>query len=108
MTKTSTRYVRIAELEIDPAHLDAFSAAIAEQIETAVRVEPGVLALHAVCEKENPARVRVFEIYVDEDAYKIHLQAPHFLKFRAVTESMVRSRKLIDAIPLALAAKATS
>jgi quinol monooxygenase YgiN len=105
MNATSTQYVRIAELQIDPAQLKSFAAAITEEIEAAVRVEPGVLALYAVSEKHDPARVRVFEIYADEDAYKTHLETPHFLKFRAVTGNMVLSRKLIDAVPISLAAK---
>jgi quinol monooxygenase YgiN len=99
-------YIRIAELEIDPAQLGSFNAAIKESIETAVRIEPGVLALYAVSETDNPARVRVFEIYTDADAYKTHLETPHFRKFRATTENMVKSRKLIDAAPIALSAKA--
>jgi quinol monooxygenase YgiN len=100
------QYVRIAELEIDPAQLEGFKSAIKEGIETAVRVEPGVLALYAVSEKDDPARVRVFEIYTDAEAYKTHLETPHFRKFRATTEKMVRSRKLIDAIPIVLGVKA--
>jgi quinol monooxygenase YgiN len=98
--------IRIAELEIDPAQLEGFNAAIKESIETAVRIEPGVLALYAVSETDNPARVRVFEIYTDADAYKTHLETPHFRKFRATTENMVKSRELIDAAPIALSAKA--
>jgi quinol monooxygenase YgiN len=99
-------YIRIAELEIDPAQLESFNAAIKESIETAVRIEPGVLALYAVSETDNPARVRVFEIYTDADAYKTHLETPHFRKFRATTENMVKSRELIDAALIALSAKA--
>ena len=99
-------YIRIAELEIDPAQLESFNAAIKESIETAVRIEPGVLALYAVSETDNPARVRVFEIYTDADAYKTHLETPHFRKFRATTENLVKSRELIDAAPIALSAKA--
>jgi quinol monooxygenase YgiN len=98
-------YVRIAELEIDPAHLESFKAAIKESAETSVRVEPGVLVLYAVAEKENPARFRVFEIYADADAYRTHLETPHFRKFRATTEMMVTSRKLLDAVPVAMSAK---
>ena len=105
MNASPTRYVRIAELEIDPAQLDAFKSAITEGIEAAVRVEPGVIALHAVSEKDDPARVRVFEIYTDEAAYKTHLETPHFRKFRDTTEKMVRSRRLIDAVPIVLGAK---
>ena len=99
------QYVRIAELEIDPAQLVAFQAAIKESVETSVRVEPGVLVLYAVSEKNDPARIRVFEIYTGEDAYKTHLETPHFKKFRAATETMVKSRKLLDAVPVAMGAK---
>jgi quinol monooxygenase YgiN len=98
-------YVRIAELEVDPAHLESFKAATKEVGETSVRVEPGCLILYAVSEKENPGRVIVFEIYRDEDAYKTHVQTPHFKQFRATTDNMVNSRKLIDAVPISLAAK---
>jgi len=99
-------YVRIAELEIDPAQLDGFKSAIKAGIEAAVRVEPGVLALYAVSDTDNPTRVRVFEIYADADAYKTHLETPHFKKFRVTTETMVKSLTLIDAVPIVLSAKA--
>ena len=103
--ETQNQYVRIAELEIDPAQLENFKAAIRESVETSVRVEPGVLVLYAVAEKENPTRFRVFEIYSDAEAYKTHLETPHFRKFRATTENMVKSRKLLDAVPVAMGAK---
>jgi len=99
-------FVRIAELEIDSAQLERFKAAAAEQIEAAVRVEPGVLALYAVSVKDNPALIRVFEIYVDEAAYRSHLETPHFKRFREETNDIVKSRKLIDTVPIILAAKA--
>ena len=103
--ETQNQYVRIAELEIDPAQLENFKAAIRESVETSVRVEPGVLVLYAVAEKENPTRFRVFEIYTDAEAYKTHLETPHFRKFRATTENMVKSRKLFVAVPVAMGAK---
>src|SRR6187399_2282335 len=40
--------VRIAELEIDAAHLANYKAAVTEEIETSLRVEPGVLAIYSV------------------------------------------------------------
>jgi quinol monooxygenase YgiN len=98
-------YVSIAELEVDPAQLESFKAAAKEVGETSVRVEPGCLVLYAVSEKENPGRVIVFEIYRDGAAYKKHVQTPHFKKFRATTDNMVKSRKLIDTLPISLAVK---
>lgn len=104
--ETQQRYVQTADIEIDPAQLDAYKAAVAEQIETAIRVEPGVLVLYAVSEKDNPARVRVFEIYRDTDAYKSHLETAHFKKYKATTEKMVKSLKLVVTTPIMLGAKA--
>src|SRR4051812_44370609 len=92
--ETQPPYVRIAELEIDPAQMERFKDATKEVGETSVRVEPGCLVLYAVSEKENPARVIVFEIYRDADAYQSHIQAPHFKQFRTATDNMVKSRKL--------------
>ena len=99
------QYVRVAEIEIDPAELDAYKVAVSEEIETSVRVEPGVLALYAIAEKDNPAHIRVFEIYADEDAYRAHLETPHFKKYKAATQDMVKHLSLIDTVPIMLGAK---
>jgi quinol monooxygenase YgiN len=98
-------YAQLAELEIDPAQLEAYKAAVKEHIETAVRVEPGVLVLYAVAHKDVPARITVFEIYKDADAYKAHLEAPHFKKYKATTETMVKSLKLVPVTPVMLGTK---
>jgi quinol monooxygenase YgiN len=98
-------FVLVAELEIDPSQLDAFKAAIKENAETAVRVEPGCLLYNAAFEKENPTRVRLFEIFTNGDAFKAHLETPHFKKYAEVTKDMVKSRKRIDSVPITLNVK---
>lgn len=98
-------YVRVAEIEVDPAQMDSYRAAAKQVIETSVRTEPGVLALYAVAEKDNPARVIVFEMYADPQAYEAHLQTEHFKTYKAATRSMVKSLTLADTIPIALSAK---
>ena len=97
-------YVQEAEIEIDPAQLESYKAAVAEHIETAMRVEPGIIALYAVSENDNPTRVRVFEIYRDQDAYRSHLETAHFKTYKATVEKMVRSLKLIRTTPIAFGA----
>jgi quinol monooxygenase YgiN len=98
-------YVRIAELEIDPARLEAYKAAVREEMEASVRVEPGVLAIYAVAEKESPTRLRFFEMYADEAAYNAHRDSPHFRKYVEATKDMIVSRKLIETDPVQLSAK---
>jgi len=98
-------YVRVAEIEIDPSQVEPYNAAVKEQIEAAVRLEPGVLALYSVADKENPSHVFVFEMYADVDAYKSHLETVHFKKYKTTTQNMVKSLKLRDTVPISLGAK---
>ena len=102
---TKEPYVRVAEIEIDPAQLEAYKAAVKEQIEAAVQLEAGVLALYSVADKDNPAHVFVFEMYADLDAYKAHLETAHFKKYKVTTQDMVKSLTLRDTVPILLGAK---
>jgi quinol monooxygenase YgiN len=100
-----TPVVRIAELEIDPQHLDAYTAAVREEMETSIRMEPGVLAIYAVAEKDAPTRLRFFEMYADEAAYRAHIASPHFRKYVETTKTMITSRRLIETVPVQLSSK---
>jgi quinol monooxygenase YgiN len=99
------KIVRIAELEIDPAELDAYRALLAEEIEASVATEPGVLMLHAVAERERPEQIRILEVYASREAYEAHLQTPHFLKYKAGTAEMVKALRLVDVDPVMMRGK---
>ena len=99
------QYVQVAEIEIDPGQLDAYRSAVQEQIEAAIRKEPGVLVLYAVSDKDRPTHVKVFEIYRDRSAYEAHLGSDHFKKYKTTVEKMVKSLKLIQATPIMLGAQ---
>jgi quinol monooxygenase YgiN len=98
--------VRIAELEIDPTQLERYKVAVKEEMDTSVRMEPGVLAIYCVAIKENPASLRFLEIYANEEAYRQHLDSPHFRKYVVTTRAMIKARKLIETVPVQLSAKA--
>ncbi len=76
----SKQMVRLAKLVIDSAQLKSYNAFLREEIETSVKVEPGVLTLYAVAEKNKPNRITILEIYANAEAYKKHIQTSHFLK----------------------------
>lgn len=92
--------VRLAKLVIDPGHLEQYKAILKEEIEASVRIEPGVLTLYAVSEKENPTHFTILEIYADSAAYRAHLQTPHFISYKTRTKGMVRSLELVETTPL--------
>ena len=92
--------VRLAKLVIDSAQLENYNAFLKEEIETSVKVEPGVLTLYAVAEKNNPTHITILEIYANVDAYKKHIQTPHFIKYKNGTKDMVKSLELVETTPL--------
>ena len=89
--------IRIAELEIDPAHVDAYWAALADEIQSTSRHEPHVHMLYALSIKDDPTQVRIVEVYAGLAAYEAHSRSAHFLKYKAATEGIVRSLRLVDA-----------
>jgi quinol monooxygenase YgiN len=101
----TNQVVRMAKLQIDPAQLGKYTAALKEEIETSVRLEAGVLGLYAVSDKADATHISILEIYADDAAYKAHLETPHFMKYKMETKAMVQSLELVETVPLVLAAK---
>lgn len=55
--------IRIAELTIEPEHLESYRAILKEESEASIRLEPGVLCIYPMYEKDNPTRIKLLEIY---------------------------------------------
>ena len=94
--QTDKRMIRIAQIEVDPTQLEKYNAALKEQMQTAVRLEPGVLTYYAVADKKDPSRITILEIYADSAAYLKHIATPHFKKYKTTVEHMVKKLELAD------------
>lgn len=88
--------VRISEIEIIPEFLEEYKSILKEESAASVKIEPGVIALFAMYQKENHVQVRIVEIYANKEAYQSHLKTPHFQHYRTTTIKMVKSLKLVD------------
>ena len=99
------RVIRIGKIRIDAAFLEEYKTAVKEHIETAVRVEPGVVTLYAVYDKKEPTNVTVFEIYADQAAYESHIKTEHFKKYKTTTAHMVKFLELTDVSAIAMISK---
>lgn len=100
VAQTQSQLVRLAKIEVYPAQLEAYKVALKQGVEAALRLEPGVLTLYAVAEKNNPTHFTILEIYASPEAYQAHLLTPHFLKYKTGTKSMIKSLELIETVPL--------
>ncbi len=99
-TITGSQKVRLAKIVVDQARLNEYNAYLKDEIESSMRLEPGVLTLYATFEKERPNRITILEIYANEEAYQSHIKTPHFLKYKQGTLDMVQELELIDSTPL--------
>ena len=94
--------IRMAHLQIKQDQLPAFTASVKEEMEAALRVEPGVIAIYAAADTNNPAQMVFFEMYADENAYQIHRDTPHFQKYFRTTKDMLTGRVLLELVPVEL------
>jgi len=99
-SQAKNQMVRIAQIVVDPVQLENYKGFLKEEIEESVRLEPGVLTLYAVSERNKPNHITILEIYADSAAYKSHIQTRQFLKYKNGTKDMVQSLELVDAVPL--------
>ena len=94
--KVPKNMIRIAEIEIEPEFIDDYLAILKEEAEASIRLEPGVICIYPMYQKESPTEIRLLEIYADKEAYESHLQTPHFKHYKTTTLKMVKSLKLVD------------
>lgn len=88
--------VRISEIQVDAKYLAQYKAILKEEAEASVRLEPGVIAIFPMYQRDNDTEFRILEMYANRAAYEAHLKTPHFLKYKTETLNMVSSLKLID------------
>jgi len=94
--KAEDMMIRISEIQVVPEHLGEYISILKEESEASVRLEPGVISIYPMFQKENITEVRILEIYANKKAYELHLQTPHFKHYKTSTLKMVKSLKLID------------
>ena len=88
--------VRISEIEVDSMHLAEYKAILAEEASASVKLEPGVISIFPMYEKERPTTFRILEIYASREAYGSHLNTSHFQRYKTTTLAMVTSLRLVD------------
>ena len=92
--------VRLSKIEVWPKYLDEYMKYVTEVGEISLRIEPGVLTMYAVGEKENLCKITILETYASKEAYDKHIASAHFQKYKQGTLHMVKSLELTDQEPL--------
>jgi quinol monooxygenase YgiN len=87
---------RIAKIKVDINQLEQYQLALKEQMNTAIKLEPGVLSYTVVADKKDSSLITIMEVYANLEAYQSHILTPHFKKYKDSVKNMVLSLELID------------
>ena len=87
-------FVATVEFSIDPAHAGDFMSAMHRQAANSLELEPGCVRFDVCRNPKDPTRVFLYEVYVDEAAFELHLQSAHFLEFDRHVRPWVRDRRV--------------
>ncbi|MFM6995147.1 MAG: putative quinol monooxygenase [Sediminibacterium sp.] len=94
--QSSNRMYRIAKIKVDANQLSAYKVALQEQMNAAIKLEPGVLSYTAVADKKDATQITILEVYASQEAYQSHVLTPHFKKYKETVKDMVLALELID------------
>lgn len=94
--QNSNTMYRIAKIKVDSSQLENYKLALQEQMNTAIKLEPGVLSYTVVADKKEASAITIFEVYANGEAYQSHILTPHFKKYKETVKDMVLSLELID------------
>jgi autoinducer 2-degrading protein len=85
-------YVIIVQIQIKEGYKDAFIEAMLDDAKGSVKNEPGCLRFDVIQDGGDPNRIWLYEVYVDEAAFQVHMQTPHFIKWRDTVKDWFADR----------------
>ena len=94
--QSSNSMYRIAKIKVDTNQLSAYKVALQEQMNAAIKLEPGVLSYTAVADKKDATQITILEVYASQEAYQAHILTAHFKKYKETVKDMVLALELID------------
>jgi quinol monooxygenase YgiN len=99
------KVTRIARITVDSLQAADYRKLLKEQMDAAVRLEPGVISYSVYADKADPSKLTILEVYADSAAYLAHRETPHFKKYKSATKEMVKSLELSEVSPVLSAKK---
>lgn len=94
--QNSNTMYRIAKIKVDGNQLEKYKTALQEQMNTAIKLEPGVLSYTVVADKKDATSITIIEVYANLEAYQSHILTQHFKRYKETVKDMVLSLELID------------
>ena len=87
-------YVVTVKFQVVPEQSDQFESRVLKQAADSLSNEQECLVFDVCRHPSDPAQFFLYEVYVSEDAFKAHLDTPHFKAFDSACANMVASKNV--------------
>ncbi|MCM1129310.1 MAG: antibiotic biosynthesis monooxygenase [Alistipes senegalensis] len=92
--------IRISEVEVHSEYLEEYLNYAKEVAKDSVEKEKDVISIYPMMVIKDNNKIRILEIYRNEEAYKNHIASLHFKKYKEGTMHMVKNLDLVDTYQL--------
>ncbi|HEX9015401.1 MAG TPA: putative quinol monooxygenase [Chloroflexota bacterium] len=75
-------HVIVAEMRIKPEYREQFMESMIGDASGSVANEPGCFQFSVIRDEKDPNHIVLFEVYRDAEAFAVHQQMPHYVKWR--------------------------
>ncbi len=82
-------HVLIVDFQVKPEHLDRFMKMIDENARASVGNEPGCSQFDVTRANDDPCHIMLYEVYANEDAFKVHMTMAHTQAFLGPAKDML-------------------
>ncbi|HIN27444.1 TPA: antibiotic biosynthesis monooxygenase [Candidatus Poribacteria bacterium] len=82
-------YTVSAILRVKKRYLKEFNKRIRQHARNSVTKEPGCISFEVSVADSNPQKFLLYEVYIDEDAFKTHTEMPFMIKHLKETAVMM-------------------
>jgi autoinducer 2-degrading protein len=86
--------VAVVRFQIKAEAVAAFRDALVRHATTSLAREPGCVQLDFAADLTSPVHFLTYEVFVDETAFKAHLESAHMAEFRAAVKDLVLGRRV--------------
>ncbi len=84
-----SHHTLIVDFQVKPEHLDRFMKMIDENARASVTSEAGCLQFDVTRANDDPCHVMLYEVYANEDAFKVHMTMAHTQAFLGPVKDML-------------------
>ena len=86
--------ILIVELQLKPGTVDQFMRIVGDNAQASVRDEPGCIRFDVLRPEGEADRVVLYEHYVDEKAFAVHLRTAHYRAFERAGGPLVAAESV--------------